>query len=49
MGVLGNHIASAGFATVHPSNSITIDAVEAYELEKFSPEVRRAAATGMVS
>lgn len=30
---------SAGFATVHGNNSLTINAVEAYELDKFSLEV----------
>lgn len=33
---------SAGFATVHGNNSLTINAVEAYELDKFSLEVSRA-------
>ncbi|KAH8083080.1 ATP synthase [Filobasidium floriforme] len=33
---------SAGFATVHANNSMTINAVEAYELDKFSPEAVRA-------
>lgn len=32
-------IVSAGFATVHANNSMTINAVEAYEMDKFSPEV----------
>lgn len=32
---------SAGFATVHGNNSLTINAVEAYELDKFSLEVSR--------
>lgn len=31
---------SAGFATVHGNNALTINAVEAYSLDKFSPEVR---------
>jgi F0F1-type ATP synthase epsilon subunit len=31
---------SGGFATVHPSNSLTINAVEAYPLDSFSPEVK---------
>lgn len=31
---------SAGFATVHGNNSLTINAVEAYPLDKFSLEVR---------
>lgn len=31
---------SAGFATVHGNNALTINAVEAYPLDKFSPEVR---------
>lgn len=30
---------SAGFATVHGNNSLTINAVEAYPLDKFSAEV----------
>ncbi|CAD6577308.1 MAG: delta subunit of the central stalk of mitochondrial F1F0 ATP synthase, atp16 [Tremellales sp. Tagirdzhanova-0007] len=29
---------SAGFATMHGNNSLTINAVEAYELDKFSAE-----------
>jgi len=33
-------IVSAGFATMHGNNSLTINAVEAYELDKFSSEVR---------
>jgi hypothetical protein len=32
-------VVSAGFATVHANNSMTINAVEAYEMDKFSPEV----------
>ena len=31
---------SGGFATVHPNNKLTINAVEAAPLEHFSPEVR---------
>ena len=31
---------SGGFATVHPNNKLTINAIEAYELDQFSPEVR---------
>lgn len=31
---------SAGFATVHGNNTLTINAVEAYEMDSFSPEVR---------
>lgn len=31
---------SGGFANIHPSNSLTINAVEAFALDKFSPEVR---------
>ncbi|KAK9899144.1 epsilon subunit of F1F0-ATP synthase N-terminal domain-containing protein [Cystobasidium minutum MCA 4210] len=34
--------ASGGFANIHPSNSITINAVEAFPLEDFSPEAVRA-------
>ncbi len=30
---------SAGFATVHGNNTLTINAVEAYEMDQFSPEV----------
>lgn len=30
---------SAGFATVHGNNTLTINAVEAYPLDKFSAEV----------
>jgi F-type H+-transporting ATPase subunit delta len=30
---------SAGFATVHGNNSLTINAVEAYQLDKFSTDV----------
>ncbi|KAK1924611.1 F1 complex, delta/epsilon subunit of ATPase [Papiliotrema laurentii] len=33
---------SAGFATVHANNSLTINAVEAYPLDKISPENVRA-------
>lgn len=33
-------IVSGGFATVHPNNKLTINAVEAAPLEDFSPEVR---------
>ncbi|PWN41826.1 putative ATP synthase delta chain precursor, mitochondrial [Ceraceosorus guamensis] len=29
---------SGGFATVHPNNKLTINAIEAYELDQFSPE-----------
>jgi hypothetical protein len=31
---------SGGFATVHPNNTLLINAVEAYPLDAFSPEVR---------
>lgn len=31
---------SGGFATVHPNNKLTINAIEAAPLEDFSPEVR---------
>jgi len=30
---------SAGFATVHGNNTLTINAVDAYPLDKFSAEV----------
>lgn len=32
-------IVSAGFATVHGNNTLTINAVEAYPLDKFTTEV----------
>ena len=32
-------LVSAGFATVHGNNTLTINAVEAYQLDKFSAEV----------
>lgn len=32
-------IVSGGFATVHPNNKLSINAIEAYELDQFSPEV----------
>ncbi|KWU44415.1 epsilon subunit of F1F0-ATP synthase N-terminal domain-containing protein [Rhodotorula sp. JG-1b] len=32
---------SGGFANVHPNNSLTINAVEAYPLDAFSPEAIR--------
>lgn len=32
-------VVSGGFATVHPNNKLTINAIEAYQLEQFSPEV----------
>lgn len=32
---------SGGFATVHPNNKLTINAIEAYNLDQFSPEVSR--------
>ena len=32
-------LVSAGFATVHGNNTLTINAVEAYPLDKFSAEV----------
>lgn len=35
-----NILVSTGFATVHPNNKLTINAVEAAELDSFSPEVR---------
>lgn len=31
---------SGGFATMHPNNSLLVNAVEAYELDAFSREVR---------
>ncbi|PWN90996.1 epsilon subunit of F1F0-ATP synthase N-terminal domain-containing protein [Acaromyces ingoldii] len=34
---------SGGFATVHPNNKLTINAIEAYDLDKFSPEAVRSA------
>lgn len=34
-------IFNCGFATVHPNNKLTINAVEAAPLEDFSPEVNR--------
>ncbi|WRT66860.1 ATP synthase F1, epsilon subunit [Kwoniella shivajii] len=34
---------SSGFATVHGNNTLTINAVEAYQLDKFSPENIRSA------
>jgi hypothetical protein len=30
---------STGFATVHPNNTLTINAVEAYPIDKFSADV----------
>jgi F-type H+-transporting ATPase subunit delta len=33
-------LVSGGFATVHPNNKLTINAIEAAPLEDFSPEVR---------
>ena len=38
-----NNLVSGGFATVHPDNKLTINAVEAAPLEEFSPEVRNSA------
>ncbi|WFD18595.1 delta subunit of the central stalk of mitochondrial F1F0 ATP synthase, atp16 [Malassezia caprae] len=29
---------SSGFATIHPNNRLTINAIEAYTVDKFSPE-----------
>ena len=40
MDVLFTLLVSGGFATVHPNNKLTINAVEAAPLEDFSPEVR---------
>ncbi|CAD6892741.1 unnamed protein product [Tilletia controversa] len=36
---------SGGFATVHPGNKLTINAIEAFPLESFSPEAVRSALT----
>ncbi|KAK0520145.1 delta subunit of the central stalk of mitochondrial F1F0 ATP synthase, atp16 [Tilletia horrida] len=36
---------SGGFATVHPNNKLTINAIEAFPLESFSPEAVRSALT----
>ncbi|KAK0551466.1 delta subunit of the central stalk of mitochondrial F1F0 ATP synthase, atp16 [Tilletia horrida] len=36
---------SGGFATVHPNNKLTINAIEAFPLESFSPEAVRNALT----
>ena len=38
--VLHLYQVSGGFATVHPNNKLTINAVEAAPLEAFSAEVR---------
>ncbi|GHJ86066.1 hypothetical protein NliqN6_2468 [Naganishia liquefaciens] len=35
------YFVSAGFATVHGNNTLTINAVEAYEMDNFSPEAVR--------
>ena len=32
---------SGGFATIHPNNRLTVNAVEAYTLDQFSPEAVR--------
>ncbi|CCU99815.1 unnamed protein product [Malassezia sympodialis ATCC 42132] len=32
---------SSGFATIHPNNRLTINAIEAYTVDKFSPEAVR--------
>ncbi|PWN32512.1 putative ATP synthase delta chain precursor, mitochondrial [Meira miltonrushii] len=32
---------SGGFATVHPNNKLSVNAIEAYELDQFSPEAVR--------
>ncbi|KAI3613426.1 hypothetical protein CBS9595_004259 [Malassezia furfur] len=32
---------SSGFATIHPNNQLTVNAVEAYSLDAFSPEAVR--------
>ena len=32
---------SGGFATIHPNNRLTVNAVEAYSLDQFSPEAVR--------
>lgn len=33
-------LVSGGFLVMHPNNKLTINAIEAYPLEEFSPEVR---------
>lgn len=40
VGGCGGNVVSGGFATVHPNNKLTINAVEAAPLEDFSSEVR---------
>ena len=37
---MSSFLVSAGFATVHANNSLTVNAVEAYPLDQFSSEVR---------
>lgn len=37
--LMGNDIVSGGFATVQPGSKLSINAVEGYPLEDFSPEV----------
>lgn len=37
---MSSHQVSGGFATVHPNNKLTINAVEAAPLDAFSVEVR---------
>lgn len=32
---------SSGFATIHPNNSLTINAIEAYPTDQFSPDAVR--------
>jgi F-type H+-transporting ATPase subunit delta len=34
-----NNTVSTGFATVHGNNTLTINAVEAYPMDKFTAEV----------
>ena len=38
---LSRSVVSGGFATVQPGNSLSINAVEAYSLDDFSPEAVR--------
>lgn len=35
------HPVSSGFATIHPDNSLTVNAVEAFTLDSFSPDAVR--------
>lgn len=45
---VGCRAVSAGFATMHGNNTLTINAVEAYELDKFSSEVCSALSTSLL-